>query len=117
MAHNNFQVGVASTEDLKGRISQLSKLFSDKVSAFEAMRISNLDLVRRLAESVAVQMTLHGTITKLKGEIHLKNLRIIDLEREIRGLHAARNILENKKLSEESVADPWHQLDAHDKVQ
>lgn len=60
---------VETAEDLQGRLSQVLKLFTDKVAAFESMRTMNLDLVRRLSEAVALQMRLHGRIVRLETEV------------------------------------------------
>ena len=58
-----------SIEDLRGRLAQVTKLFADKASAFESMRASNLDLVRRLSEAVAVQMVLRARVLELEREL------------------------------------------------
>jgi exosome complex RNA-binding protein Csl4 len=60
---------VGSIEDLRGRLAQVTKLFADKASAFESMRASNLDLVRRLSEAVAVQMVLRARVLELEREL------------------------------------------------
>ena len=60
---------VGSVEDLRGRLAQVTQLLRDKASAFESMRASNLDLVRRLSEAVAVQMVLRARVLELEREL------------------------------------------------
>ena len=60
---------VGSVEDLRGRLAQVTQLLKDKASAFESMRASNLDLVRRLSEAVAVQMVLRARVLELEREL------------------------------------------------
>lgn len=60
---------VETIEDLRGRLAQATKLFADKARAFESMRITNLDLVKRLSEAVAVQMVLRARVVELEREL------------------------------------------------
>lgn len=62
-------LGEGAVEDLRGRLAQVTQLLKDKASAFESMRASNLDLVRRLSEAVAVQMVLRARVLELEREL------------------------------------------------
>ena len=64
-------------EDLRGRLAQALKLLADKSRAFESMRVTNLDLVRRLSEAVAGQMVLRARIAELERQFaELRDWRV-----------------------------------------
>ena len=88
----NIYTDAPTTEDLQGRLNQVTKLFADKSLAFEDMRKVNLDLVRRLSNAANLQLLLQKRVSKLEWQV----TTLTDSNARLGDLHAHEQLMKSE---------------------